>query len=435
MTTENFSPRWTNWQKIIFRVFFLFLLFFTIDYLYVVFEFALAVNFKNGFGLYEYLSILHKPFSWLDTHLYHIGYNPKKNSDLGPDYIFGVVLYISILIFCLLAAAIWSWLDRKRPSYNKLHYWFRVYLRYAVAIIMLFYGMDKLIPVQMPYPDANTLLGKFGDQNHFTVLWNFIGASPGYEIFTGVCEITGSLLLLFRRSSVFGYLLMCTILTNVVALNIFYNVSVKIFSSLLLICILFLLAPFFQRLVQLFFYEQKVSLAEKHYHFQSRTTRRLLNLSGALLIALLILGNISGNFKRYRKSVEGRGQIYEVTSFVTKDTLQANITDTLNWKRFVLMGGRSDTTNYAIIYYNNINNEFENGDWYYYSKDTTKKTFTIRDISGPIIHHYSFTYNPEAKDSLSFTGKFKGYDVKINMKPVMDSMYLNKEKIKWVQDY
>src|SRR5665213_823576 len=139
MTTENLSPRWKTWQKIIFRVLFLFLLFFTIDYLYVVFEFALAVNFKNGFGLYEYLSILHKPFSWLDTHLYHIGYNPKKNSDLGPDYIFGVVLYISVLIFCLLATAVWSWLDRKRPSYNKLNYWFRVYLRYAVAIIMLFY--------------------------------------------------------------------------------------------------------------------------------------------------------------------------------------------------------------------------------------------------------------------------------------------------------
>jgi len=435
MTTENLSPRWKTWQKIIFRVLFLFLLYFTIDYLFFTFAIALPINFKSGVDLVEHLSILHKPLYWLDAHLYHIGYNPKKNVVGGPDAAFGIVLYISIFITCLLAGAIWSWLDRKRPSYNKLNYWFRVYLRYAVAIVMLGYGMDKLIPVQMAYPNAYTLLGRFGDQSLFNVLWNFLGASPGYEIFTGICEITGSLLLLFRRSSVFGCLLMCTILTNVVALNIFYNVSVKTFSFLLLVCILFLLAPFFQRLVQLFFYEQKVSLAEKHYHFQSRTTRRLLNLSGALLIALLILGNLSGNFTRYRKNIAGRGQIYEVTSFVTKDTLQANIADTLNWKRFVLMGGRSDTTNYAIIYYNNINNEYEHGDWYYYIKDTIKKTFTIREISGPIIHHYSFTYNPEAKDSLTFTGKFKGYDVKINMKPVMDSMYLNKEKIKWVQDY
>ena len=435
MTTENLSPRWKTWQKIIFRVLFLFLLFFTIDYLYFTFALAMGVKFNSGGEIERYLSILHKPLYWLDAHLYHTGYNPKKNIDFGPDYIFGVVLYISVFIFCLLAGAIWSWLDRKRPSYNRLHYWFTVYLHYAVAIVMLSYGMDKLIPVQMIYPNAKTLLGKFGDQSHFDVLWNFIGSSPGYEIFTGICEITGSLLLLFRRSSVFGCLLMCTILTNVVALNIFYNVSVKISSSLLLVCILFLLAPFFQRLIQLFFYEQKVSLAEKHYHFQSRTTRRVLNLSGALLITFLLFLNISGNLKGYHKDVANRGQIYEVTSFVNKDTLQANITDTLNWKRFVLMAGRSDTTNYAIVYYNNINNEYENGDWYYYSKDSTKKTFTLRDISGTIIHHYAFAYDPGAKDSLSFAGKFKGHDVKINMKPVMDSMYLNKEKIKWVQEY
>lgn len=365
MTTENLSPRWTTWQKIIFRVLFLFLLLFTIDYMYF-----------NG-EIEHYLSILHKPLYWLDAHLYHIGYNPKKNGDLGPDYIFGVVFYISVLILCLIATAIWSWLDRKRPSYYKLHYWFRVYLRYTIAIVMLRYGVQKLIPVQMPYPNGYNLLGRFGDQSLFNVLWNFLGASPGYEIFTGICEITGSLLLLFRRSSVFGSLFMCTILTNVAALNIFYNVSVKTFSSLLLVCILFLLAPFFQRLVQLFFYEQKVSLAEKHYHFQSRTTSRVLNLLGVLLIAFLLFRNISANLKVYHEDIANRGQIYEVNSFVTKDTLQANITDTLNWKRFVLMAGRSDTTNYAIIYYNNINNEYEQGDWYYYIQDTAKKTFTL----------------------------------------------------------
>ena len=431
MTTENLSPRWETWQKIIFRILFLFLLFFTIDYLYLSFALAFGVYVE----LEQRLLFLNQSFHWLDSHLYHIGYNPKKNSNSGGDSAFGVVLYISVFIFCLLAGAVWSWLDRKRPSFNRLHYWFRVYLRYAVAIVMLGYGVDKLIPVQMPYPNATTLLGKLGDQNHFNVLWNFIGSSPGYEIFTGICEVSASLLLLFRRSYVFGCLVMCTILTNVVALNFFYNVSVKIFSSLLLVCILFLLAPFFQKLVQLFFYQQKISLAEKQYHFKSGTTRRLLNVSGALLIAFLLMGNISNDLKRYHRDLAGRGQIYEVTSFVTKDTLPANITDTLNWRRFVLMGGRYDTTNYAIIYYNNNNNEFEGGDWHYYNMDTTKKTFAIRDISGTIIHHYSFTYNPEEKGGLSFTGQFKGYDVKINMKPFTDSMYLNKEKIKLVQDY
>lgn len=347
----------------------------------------------------------------------------------GPDARFGVVLYISVFIVCIVAGAIWSWLDRKRPSYNRLNYWFRVYLRYAVAIIMLSYGVDKLIPVQMPYPNAITLLRRFGDQNLFNVLWNFIGASPGYQIFTGVCEITGSLLLLFRRSYVFGCLFMCTILTNVVALNIFYNVSVKISSSLLLVCVLYLLAPFFQKLIQLFFYEQQASFAERHYYFKSKKTKYLLNVSMALLISIFLISSISRNLKSYNKELVDRGQIYEVTSFVTKDSLPPNITDTLNWKRLALFA--YDTTKYAMVYYNNL----EAGDAYYYDMDSAKKTFTMRDISGAIIHHYVFNYNPIEKDGLSFTGKFKDYDVKINMKPVMDSMYLNREKIKLVQDY
>src|SRR5665213_1372236 len=75
MTTENLSPRWKTWQKIIFRVLFLFLLFFTIDYLYFTFALAMGVKFNSGGEIERYLSILHKPLYWLDAHLYHTGYN------------------------------------------------------------------------------------------------------------------------------------------------------------------------------------------------------------------------------------------------------------------------------------------------------------------------------------------------------------------------
>lgn len=54
---------------------------------------------------------------------------------------------------------------------------------------MLAYGLDKVMIVQMPEPNAISLLGRVGDQSHFNVLWNFMGASPGYQIFTGLCEV------------------------------------------------------------------------------------------------------------------------------------------------------------------------------------------------------------------------------------------------------
>lgn len=430
MATQNLSPSWSLWQKIIFRILFLFLLFFTLDYLYGTFAFVFGIK-DNYREIEQFLSVLNQPLYWLDTHLFHIGYNPKKNMNASPDRAFGIVLYVTFFLLCLLISAVWSWLDRKRPSYNKLNYWFRAYLRYAVAIIMLNYGVIKLMLVQMPYPDAVALLGRVGDQSRFNVLWNFMGASPAYQFFTGMCEVIASLFMLFRRTSVLGYLLMCAILTNVVALNIFYNVPVKISSSLLLVCVLYLLAPFLRRLIQLFFYEQQISFAEKHYHFQSKKTKYLLNVFGGLVISIFLISSISLNLKHYQEDLAARGKIYEVTSFSTKDSLPSNITDTLNWKRLALVA--FGTTKYAVIYYNN--QEASAGDWYNYEMDTAKKTFNIRDAGGPNIHHYVFNYERTENEGLSFTGKFKDYDVKINMKPVMDSMYLNREKIKLVQDY
>lgn len=429
MTVQNLPTYWPLWQKIIFRILFLFLLFFTLDYLYGTFAFVFGVKSGNGQELEQFLSILNQALYWLDTQLYHIGYNPGTNRNMSPDRAFGIVLYVSFFILCLLVSAVWSWLDRKRPSYNQLNYWFRVYLRYAVAIIMLNYGVIKIMLVQMPYPNAVALLGRVGDQSHFNVLWNFMGASPGYQIFTGLCEVTASLLMLLRRSSVFGYLIMCAILTNVIALNIFYNVPVKVFSSLLLVSVLYLLAPFLRKLIQLFFYEQQVSFTERHYYFESKKTTYLLNVLGALVISIFLISSISLNLKHYKEDLAGRGKIYEVTSFDNTDTLPSNITDTLNWKRMAMAA--YGPTKYLVIYYNNL----EVGDWYYYDIDSAKKTFSIWEMSEKPMHHYVFNYDPVEKNNLTLIGKFKDYVVKIKMKPVMDSMYLNMEKTKLVVDY
>ena len=428
MATKNYSTPWPLWRKIVFRILFLFLTFFTVNNLYTSFAFTFLVDL-NKMAIENFLTFLNEPFYWLDRHLYHLGYNPETHRNQGADNVFGIIYFMTVFILCVLLSIVWSWLDRKRPSYNRLNYWFKVYLRYAVAIIMLGYGLVKVIPIQMPYPNSLDLLGKVGDQSLFSVLWNFMGASPGYQIFTGICEITASLLLLFRRTSVLGTLLMCAILTNVVALNFFYNVSVKIPSSLLLVCVFYLLTPFLQRFIQLFFYQKEVAFTEPCYQFQSKKIKYLLNVLGVLLISIFIISSSFTNLKWHNKHLTNRGQIYEVASFVTLDSLPPHITDTLNWKRLTLT--EYDTTKYAVVYYNNL----EVRDWYYYTMDDAKKTFTMRSASGKATPDHVFNYDPAEKNSLSLSGKFKDYEVKINMKPVMDSMLLKKDKIILVQPF
>jgi hypothetical protein len=129
---------------------------------------------------------------WLDAHLFHTGYDPKTQQPFPGDNHFGVLFYLLLLLIALIGAIVWSVLDRKRPDYNRLRYWFGVYLRYMLAITLFTYGLDKLIPVQMIFRNIENLLRPMGESNRFLTLWNFMGVAPGYQMVTGTTEITAT---------------------------------------------------------------------------------------------------------------------------------------------------------------------------------------------------------------------------------------------------
>ena len=111
------------------------------------------------------------------------------------------VLMICLLVVSVLGTFLWTLLDRRRPSYPALHKWFFLFLRIALASQMLTYGVDKAVPLQMPFPGLITLLEPFGNMSPMGVLWSSVGASQPYEIFAGCMEILGGLLLLFPAPS------------------------------------------------------------------------------------------------------------------------------------------------------------------------------------------------------------------------------------------
>lgn len=73
--------------------------------------------------------------------------------------------------------------------------------------------------------------------------WSFVGYSKGFSAFTGWGELVGGVLLFFRRTTALGAVILVPVLLNVVAINYFFDVPVKLFSSALLLMTLFLLAP------------------------------------------------------------------------------------------------------------------------------------------------------------------------------------------------
>jgi hypothetical protein len=186
------------------------------------------------------------------------GYDWVTGRLFGADVSYPTIAgYRAYLITALaLAAAItlvWSAIDRRRRDYHRAHAWFRVYLRYLLAAVMLTYGMAKVIPIQFPQPSLIQLITPVGELTRMRLLWLAMGAAPTYEVFTGLCEVTGALLLLSRRTSLLGALILAGSLTNVLALNLAYGIGVQLNVTVYLLIALVLVAPDARRLMAVLF--------------------------------------------------------------------------------------------------------------------------------------------------------------------------------------
>jgi len=422
---------WRPSGRFLFRFFFLFLGSSTIicwdnigDMIHRTFS-TTQYNFDAFYGF------LRAPVHWLDVHIFHTGYDPKTQQPFPGDNHFGVLFYLLLLVIAVIGAIIWSILDSKRQNYNRLRFWFSVYLRYMLAITLFTYGLDKLIPVQMIFPNIENLLRPMGTSNRFLTLWNFMGVSPGYQMVTGATEIISALLLFNRRTIALGCIVALVVLINVVSLNIFYNVVVKLFSMQLLLYTLFLFYPYLRRLLRLFFTGQPISLATKHYQFQAPQKKYALTavLIGAPLVLLTVGG--FGIVKRYQRNARNARlqKYYEINTFVAKDTLPPLSTDTLRWKRLLISYSAYTPTPYAVVW-----SMQDDEDYYYFEIDSAKKTFTLKDPSDSMRRHI-FTFSNPAKTQLLLTGKWNEKDVQILMNDIpIDSMWLVKERIRMIRD-
>ena len=147
-----------------------------------------------------------------------------------------------LLVLAVVIAGIWSELDRRR-EYPALHRWFRLFVRFALAAQMFYYGMAKVIPTQFPSPSLVTLLEPTGNLTLSDMLWTFIGASTAYQVFAGIAEVAAGVLLVIPQTASLGALIALADMIQVLALNVSYDFGLKQISLHLILMSLFLLAP------------------------------------------------------------------------------------------------------------------------------------------------------------------------------------------------
>jgi uncharacterized membrane protein YphA (DoxX/SURF4 family) len=243
---------------------------------------------------------------WTAAHIFHAKL-PLIYADSGSgDKTFDWVFVFCLLVIAALATGTWSALDRKRGNYATLYKWFRLVIRFALASEMILYGLDKVIPLQMPFPYLTRLLEPFHAFSPMGVLWSSIGASPAYEIFAGCAETLGGILLIFPRTAMLGALVSLADLTQVFMLNMTYDVPVKLFSFHLLLMAVFLLAPEFERLVDFFLRNRTAGPSTQAELFQTRRANRIA-LAAQIVFGVWLIGmNVYSNWDGWHTYGGGR---------------------------------------------------------------------------------------------------------------------------------
>src|SRR5258706_790692 len=218
---EEEAPAWSPLRRGVFRFAFSYLtLYLLLEYLQFL---ELIPSGEKVVGWYAKLWNALVP--WVGMHVLHVD-APLRVTGSG-DSMFSWVQVLCMLAVSLIAALVWTLLDRKQTQYDRLYGPLKVYVEVGLGLILIEYGGLKVVPSQFPRPPLSRLLQPFGDASPMGLLWTFMGASVAYTVFAGLAELAGGVLLLFRRTASLGALVAIPVLTNVVVLNFCYDVPVK----------------------------------------------------------------------------------------------------------------------------------------------------------------------------------------------------------------
>ncbi|KAA3438426.1 hypothetical protein [Rufibacter hautae] len=259
------------------------------------------------------------------------------------DTLFYYVQLLGIILLALVGFIVWTLLDNKRKNYDSLFYWAMVLVRYSLAATLIGYGFAKIYKTQFLFPAPSYLFTPLWQSSPMGLVWKFMGYSTGYNYFTGFAEALGGVLLLFRRTATFGALLGFGVMANIVAINFFYDVPVKIFSSHLLFMALFVAAPDLKRLFTFFFLNNPVPAAtlaapdfQKKWMHQTHFWLKL-SLLCYFGYSTIVMGY--QQYKSYTTSITKAPLhgAFQVTTFILNgDTLPPLTTDTIRWKLFLV---------------------------------------------------------------------------------------------------
>ena len=388
--------------------------------------FRFSFSYFTLFILLLFLAVfIEAPMRWFADTILNWGADFKMESTGSGDRAFDYVRFMLNLLLAFFACILWSILDKKRTSYTTLFYWFQSLLRMFLIMAMILYGLAKVFKGQFADPSLELLLQPVGEMSPMGLAWTFMGHSIVYNIFLGSLEILGGLLLLYRKTSTLGSILILGIMMNVAFMNLTYDIPVKLFSIHLVVMAFILLVANGKRVLNFFI---KNEATEKVQYLNYIKNKSLLKIVGffkkatIILVTILLILQCFINFKateQLRSNSEIRG-IWETKVFIKQnDTLAPLLTDSFRWRYLII-----DYKKKAVV--KRMNDSIER--FSFKEKSETKEIY-FKNSTDSIPK--KFTYFISNSNELKLTGD----EISISFKKVPTSKFrLLNRKFHWVNE-
>ena len=373
--------------------------------------------------------LLEVPLRWFAQNILNWGADFEMKSTGSGDRSFDYVRFGLNLILTLIIGTIWTITHRKKTVHKKLIYWFQVILRIFLFLAMTLYGLAKIFKGQFADPSLELLIQPVGEMSPMGLAWTFMGHSIAYNIFIGFAEILGGTLLLYRRTTTLGSMIVIGVMTNVSMMNFTYDIPVKLFSIQLILIASVLLIADSRRVMDVFL---KNKATEKVIYYSATigtTLKKLISGLKVLVLTLLTVAIIIQCFVRFKATdqLKVKSELYgiwESQLFIkNKDTLPPLLTDSYRWR-------------YLIVNYKGksaVKKMNDSIDRYQFKINKEQKEVVFKRGIDSIPHRFSYTLiNPEY---LKLRGVLDKDTLSIEFKRKLETDFrLIKRKFHWVNE-
>ena len=186
-----------------------------------------VLAFQNSFTEFVFLPILQLFFPETDL-----------TSDAKGLYVLvGILLGIALIVHGF-------FLRMNAEKFNRTMSILRTAAVFFLSAMLLKYGADKLFKAQFYLPEPNLLYTPLGKLDKDILFWSTMGTSYEYNLFMGIMEIIPGLMILFSRTRKLGLIIATGVFLNVFAINLSFDISVKLLSFILLMMSIYLVYPY-----------------------------------------------------------------------------------------------------------------------------------------------------------------------------------------------